>query len=134
LAGCGSGGNASPRIPRADAEPLIALADRISHEGPCAQARDIRELDRKRAVLVSARRIPPALADSLSAGVHSLVEQMPVCVPAVARSAPAPPPPPAPSPSAPEDRKDKHDDHGKHDHGHGHGKKHGGDHGDEGGD
>jgi len=134
LAGCGGDGG-TRLMARTDAAPLIRLADRIAHEGPCAQARDIRRLDHRSAALVTSRRIPPALAGSLSAGVDSLVEQMPVCLPAVARSTPAPPPAQAPPP--PEAGEDKHD---KHDRGHGHGqghgqdKKHGGDHGNEGGD
>jgi len=129
-AGCGSDGGA-PRMSRADVAPLIRLADRISHEGPCAQARDIHLLNREHAVLVGARRIPRQLAGSLSAGVDALVAQTPVCVPAVARSAPAPPPPPPPPPQ-PEDRTDTHGhDHGGHGHGRGH-DKHGGGQGDQG--
>ena len=127
-AGCGSNGGA-PRLARADVAPLIRLADRISHEGPCAQARDIRDLDRQRTALVSSHRVPTALASALSSGVDALVEQSPVCVPAVARSTSAPEQP-ATTPVVPgEDRQERH---GKHEHGHGHGHKHG--HGDEGGD
>jgi len=136
VTGCGSDGG-TPRMARADVAPLIRLADRISREGPCAQARDIRVLDRERAALVSAHRVPSALAGSLASGVDALVAQMPVCVPAVARSAPPPPPPPPEPPPAtpPEDRKGKHDKHDKQSkHGHGHGKEHGDKHGDEGGD
>jgi hypothetical protein len=119
---------------RADVAPLIRLADRISHEGPCAQARDIGLLHREHAVLVGARRIPRELAGSLSAGVDALVAQMPVCVPAVARSVPAPPPPPPPPPPQPEERKAEHGHgHGEHGHGHGH-DKHAGEQGDRGGD
>ena|SRR5437763_11748184 len=122
LAGCGTGG--TPQLAREDVAPLISLADRISREGPCAQARDIRRLDRERTRLVNEHRIPSALADSLSSGVNALVAQMPACVPAVTPSADEPQPTvttgsPPPGPHA------KHDKHG---HGHGHG------HGDEGGD
>jgi hypothetical protein len=145
-AGCGSDG--PPRMARADVAPLIRLADRVSHEGPCAQARDIRLLHHEQAVLVRARRIPRELTGPLSAGVDALVAQTPVCLPAVARSVPAPPPPPPPLPPQPDDRKAEHGhdrgehghdrsghghDRGGHGHGHGH-DKHGGDHRDEGGD
>ena len=131
-AGCGSDGG-TPRMARSDVAPLIRLADRISREGPCAQARDIRVLDGERAALVSAHRVPSALAGSFASGVDALVAQMPVCVPAVARSTPPPPPPPAEPPPAPQpdDRKDKHNKHENHGHGHG---KHDDKHGDEGGD
>jgi hypothetical protein len=110
LAGCGGGsGDAGPRLARADAAPLIALAHRIGHEGACAQARDIRALARRANRLVASRRVPGALAAPLDAGVRALTRQAPACVPRVA-PAPAPAAPPPPRPRKP------------HGHGHGHGE------------
>jgi len=102
---------------RNDAAPLISLADKISREGPCAQARDIRALSARRVALVNAHRVPRALAESLSTGVNVLVEEIPPCLPAV------PPTAAQPTVTVPE-------------HGHGHGHEHGKhkDHGGEGGD
>jgi hypothetical protein len=107
LAGCG-GGAGGPHMARRDAAPLIELADRIAREAPCAQARDIRAFRARTIALVNARRVPPALQESLTSGMNALVE--PPCLPAV---------PKATSPTttvAPEHGK-KHE----HDH-HGHGK------------
>ena len=104
LAGCG--GSGGPHMARDDVAPLIRLADRISREGPCAQARDIRALSARRVDLVNAHRIPRALAEPLSSGVNALVAEMPPCLPAV--------PPTTVQPTVttvPE-------------HGHGHGHKH----------
>jgi hypothetical protein len=114
LAGCGGSG---PHLARSDAAPLIALAQRIPSEQPCAQARDIRALQAKTIVLVNAHRVPARLQETLMSGVTALRTQMPVCLPPVVTTTPAAAPPPAPS---------KHD-HGKHGHGHG---KHGGGEGD----
>ena len=88
LAGCGGAG-AGPHLARSDAAPLIALADRIAREAPCAQARDIRALAAKRTALVNAQRVPPALQDALSSGVNALVEQTPPCLPTVPAATPA---------------------------------------------
>jgi hypothetical protein len=99
---------------RHDAAPLIRLADKISGEAPCAQARDIRVLKTHAIALVNARRIPPALQESLSSGVNALVAQTPPCLPAV---------PAATTPTYTIPHRGKH--------GHGHG---GGDNGDGGGD
>ena len=118
LAGCG--GHAGPRLARADAAPLIALTDRIAHEGRCAQARDIRELDRLRLELVQSRRVPAALLEQFSAGVNALTEQTPTCLPAVAADRPSPPPPPPPT--GDEGEQHGHDHKEKHGHGHGHGE------------
>ena len=79
LAGCG--GSAPPHIARQDAAPLITLADKISREAPCAQARDIRALRARTIALVNAHRIPAALQESLTSGVNALVE--PPCLPVV---------------------------------------------------
>jgi hypothetical protein len=106
LAGCGGGG---PHLARDDAAPLIRLADRISHEAPCAQARDIRALDARRTALVNAHRVPAALQESLSSGVNALVALTPSClrsVPAATVTPPIAPVGPKPKP------KPKHDHHG----------------------
>ena len=82
LAGCGGGGG-GPHLSRPDAAPLIRLADRIAHEAPCAQARDIRALSRLRTTLINARKVPPELQDPLSSGVNALDALTPPCLPAV---------------------------------------------------
>jgi hypothetical protein len=76
---------------RTDAAPLITLADKITHEGSCAQARDIRRLGALRIRLIQAHKIPPALQEPLSSGVNALVAQTPVCLPPVAAATVAPP-------------------------------------------
>jgi hypothetical protein len=91
LAGCG--GNGGPHIARQDAASLITLADQIAREAPCAQGRDIRALSTRRTALVNAHRIPAALQDSLSSAVNALVEQTPLCVPAVPAATVKPPAP-----------------------------------------
>ena len=80
LAGCGSSG---PHMARQDAAPLITLADRISREAPCAQARDIHALDKRRIALINGQRIPPALQETFSSRVNALVAQTPACLPPV---------------------------------------------------
>ncbi|NUR77663.1 MAG: hypothetical protein HOQ28_15430 [Thermoleophilia bacterium] len=123
LAGCGGG---QPHMARDDAASLIELTDRIPHEGPCAQARDIRALAARRTALVNAHRIPPALAESLSAGVNALVLQTPTCLPVVPAATVETTPPAVTVPP----------DEEQHGHGRGHGKHHEKHHkhGDEGGD
>ena len=131
----GCGGRDEPTLARADVAPLIALADRIQHEGPCAQARDIRALDSRQAVLLRARRVPAAFQESLASAVASLSEQMPVCLPSVAAAHAAPPAPQAQPVPVPDDEHngrghDKHDrkpEHDKHDRKHEHHGKHGDD-------
>jgi hypothetical protein len=127
VGGCG-GQSAEQRLSRADAAPLIALADRIAHEGPCAQARDIRALSTRRLALANAHRIPDRLAASLSAGVQALVVETPACLPAVpAATVPSPPA------AEPDDGRLEPEPEHKHGHGHGHGHRgHG--HGHEGDD
>jgi hypothetical protein len=88
LAGCGGGG---PHMARQDAAPLITLADRIPHEAPCAQQRDIRALNRQAIALVNAHRIPAALQESLTSGVNALVAQTPPCLPPVPAATVTPP-------------------------------------------
>src|SRR5207248_11455924 len=43
-AGCGS---SEPHLARTDVAPLIALANRVAVEAPCAQKRDLAALDRR---------------------------------------------------------------------------------------
>jgi hypothetical protein len=111
LAGCGGGG---PHMARADLEPLIRLADRISTEGPCAQARDIRRLSAVRVALVNARRVPRALAESLSSGVNALVDETPPCLPAVPPSSEQPTPTITVTPEHGRGRGHKHKKHKQH--------------------
>jgi hypothetical protein len=88
LAGCGGGG---PHLARQDAAPLISLADRISREAPCAQARDIRAFSTLRGKLINAHKVPSALQEPLSSGVNALVAQMPPCLPSVPAATVTPP-------------------------------------------
>ena len=76
---------------RQDAAPLIKLADKISHEGACAQARDIGALSALRTKLVNAHKIPSKLQEPLSSGVNALVVQTPPCLPAVPAATVTPP-------------------------------------------
>jgi hypothetical protein len=113
-AGCGS---SEPHLGRADVTPLIALANQIGHEGPCAQKRDLARLRSQAIGLVNRHAVPPDLQETFLSGVNDLAGRAPAC---------APPPPPAP---APEPAPGKHDQ-GKHNgDGKGHGKH---DQGDEG--
>ena len=100
LAGCGS---SEPRLAHPDAQPLIALATRIAHEGACAQARDIAALQAQSLRLVNEGRVPAKLQEPFLSGVNALNEQKPTCVPKV-------------SPTPPQDGKHhgKHKGHDKH--------------------
>ena len=80
LVGCGS---SEQRLARADAQPLIALATRIAHEGACAQARDIAALQAQSLRLVNEGRVPAKLQEPFLSGVNALGEQKPACVPKV---------------------------------------------------
>jgi hypothetical protein len=112
LALVGCGGRAEPRLDRADAARLIALAHRIAGEGACAQAHDIPRLQARATALVNAHRVPASLQEPLMSGVGALGEQTPMCLPAVTTQTTTPKAPP-PKP---------HGKHGhEHDHGH-HGK------------
>ena len=86
LAGCG--GDGGPRLERADAAPLVALAHRIPHEGACAQARDIGALRTRVTALVNAGRVPSELQETLSSGVNALAAQTPTCLPPVQATSP----------------------------------------------
>ena len=105
LAGCGGGG---PRLAHADAAPMIALADQIAAEGPCAQTQDIRRLQTRLIALVNAHKIPPALQEPLSSGVNALVVETPPCLPPI----PATTSGQTPTLVVPEHGKQKHDKHG----------------------
>lgn len=76
---------------RQDAAPLITLADKISGESACAQARDIRALRALRTTVINSHRVPAALQEPLSSGVNELVAQTPVCLPAVPNATLTPP-------------------------------------------
>lgn len=106
LAGCGGGG---PHMARQDAAPLITLADKISREGACAQARDIRGLRARTTTLINAHRVPAALQEPLSSGVNALVVQTPPCLPAI--------PPPTSTPTFTPDSKPAKTKEHKHGHG-----------------
>jgi hypothetical protein len=101
---------------RQDAAPLIKVADRISREGPCAQARDIRTLRAQSIALVNAHRVPSALQEQLTSGVNALIE--PPCLPAIPADV-------TPASTAPRRG---------HGHGQGHGNGDGNNNGDGGGD
>jgi hypothetical protein len=91
---CGSQRAQPPTLARADAQPLIVLAQRIAGEGACAQQRDIPLLQHRAIALVNARRVPPELQDTFISGVNALAADTPPCVPPVPVATPAPPPPP----------------------------------------
>lgn len=116
LEGCGGGGGA--HLNRTDVAPLIALANRIAHEAPCAQARDIRALDRQRLALLNAGKVPRTLQEPFSSGVNALVAQTPPCLPAVPAAVT---PPAAPVQVGPRGR----GEHRPHGHGHDHREHHG---------
>lgn len=107
-----SGSPKAPTLARADAQPLAALATRISHEGACAQRRDIQTLQQRAVSLVNARRVPEDLQEPLMSGVSALTADTPPCVPPVPVQKT---PPPAPKPHG-------HHGHPHGHHGHGHGE------------
>jgi hypothetical protein len=90
LSGCGAS-TAPPRVARADAAPLLVLSHRIVGETACAQARDIRTLQRRALRLADANRIPPPLEPTLLAGVRALGARTPPCVPVVTAVSPSGP-------------------------------------------
>jgi len=126
LVGCGGGDGAT--LARSDAAPLIALSKRIASEGRCAQARDIRALQKRTIALVNARRVPAGLQESLLSGVNQLASQEPVCTPRIAPVATqsvvqAEPVAPVITVRSPGRKKPKHHPaHRGKGHGHGHGK------------
>ena len=68
-----------------DAAPLIALSKRIASEARCAQARDIRTLQRAHdRARQRPARAEQAAGDARSAASTQLASQTPVCVPRVA--------------------------------------------------
>jgi hypothetical protein len=106
VAGCGSSGG--PKLHHTDGATLIALAHRIGSEGACGQSRDIPRLRARAIALVNAGKVPAELQEPLMSAIGALGAQRPLCLPAVAATAPTPAP------------------HGKGDHDHSgrHGKKH----------
>ena len=105
LTACSSKPAPGPALARADARPLVALANRIAQERPCAQRRDIHTLQQRAVSLVNAGRVPSELQEPLMSGVNALATDSPPCVPTVTVQTPQPPPAPP-------------------GHGHGHGKGH----------
>src|SRR5581483_7086512 len=71
----------SPRLPRSEATPLLALAHRIADEGSCAERRDIRRLRARAIAAVNAGRVPAQFQEPLLSGVGALGELTPACVP-----------------------------------------------------
>ena len=70
LAGCG--GKSTPKLDRADAAPLIALAHQIAHEGSGGRARDIPKLQRRLIALINSGRVPGELQEPLSSAANAL--------------------------------------------------------------
>ena len=77
-AGCGS---SEPHLARTDVAPLIALANRVAVEAPCAQKRDLAALDRRAIALIDRHAVPARLQESFLSGVHDLAGRTPACVP-----------------------------------------------------
>jgi hypothetical protein len=111
-AGCG---RSTPHLARSDAAPLIALADRIAREGPCAQKTDLVAVRTKAIALVNRKGVPADLQEPFLAAVNDLSSRTPACVPPP--SLPVQQPPAAPG-----------GEHG-HGHGNGHGNGNGNDNG-----
>jgi len=76
VVGCGT---SSPRLPRSEATPLLALAHRIAGEGSCAERRDIRRLRARAIAAVNTGRVPPPFQEPLLSGIGALVELTPAC-------------------------------------------------------
>jgi len=104
-ASAGCGGSDGTRLARADAAPLISLSHRIASEDVCAQARDIRTLQRDALRLINQRRVPRGLEETFLSGVSALTAQIPACVPVV---------PPTAIPSRSHGSDHRHNEHGKH--------------------
>jgi hypothetical protein len=119
-------------LARADVAPLVALAHRIQHEGPCAQRRDIALLEQRAVHLVNSGRVPGELQDPLLSGVNALSADRPLCPPAVqpAATTTVGPPPPRPHGHGHEKHPKPHEPPHAHDHHANHHDKHG-PHGDE---
>ena len=107
--GCGGG---SSRLARTDVAPLIALANRVATEGPCAQRRDLAAVRARAISLVNRKVVPADLQEPLLDGVNDLADRAIVCVP------PATPAQPAAPPAADDKRRPGHGKgHGKQKHG-----------------
>jgi hypothetical protein len=109
-AGCGG---TDPHLARADVAPLIALANKIAAEGPCAQRRDLVAVRARAISLVNRKLVPADFQEPLLAGVNDLADRVVVCVPPVTTTPPAPAAGDGDAP--PEHGKAK--GHGKHKHG-----------------
>jgi hypothetical protein len=88
VAGCGS--SSAPRLDRADVAPLIALANRVAAEGPCAQKRDLAALRTRAIGLVNRHAVPPGLQEQFVAGVNDLAGRTPACAPPAPAAKPSP--------------------------------------------
>jgi hypothetical protein len=107
-AGCGG---TDPHLARADVAPLIALANRIAAEGPCAQKRDLAAVRADAISLVNRKLVPAEFQEQLLAGVNDLADRAVVCVPPVA------PIPPVPAAGEGDGLPDHGKGHRKHKHG-----------------
>jgi hypothetical protein len=110
----GCGGSGDRHLSRADVAPLITLANRIAHEDPCGQKRDLAAVRERAVALVNRHAVPPDLQEQLIAGVNDLANRTPHCAPPAAtvptRTAPNP-----------EDNQGRGRGHGKGHEKHGHG-------------
>jgi hypothetical protein len=135
LAGCG--GSSQPALHQADAQRLIALANRVEAAGgSCAKQHAIAQVQAEATRLVNGRRVPVRLQETLMSGVNALVDDQPTCLPDVPVSTtthakPTPPPAkpekPKQTPQAGWPRMHHGPGPGEHGHGHGHGHGHHGD-------
>src|SRR5438477_10986538 len=120
LAGCGgTKERPTPKLARADATQLAALARQVARDAAtdgCAAVNEIATLQARAHALVTSGRVPVALREPLLRGVARLAGEKPACTP----------PAPAPVVVAPQDHGNGH---GK-GHGHGHDKKKHGEGGD----
>src|SRR2546421_25814 len=106
LAGCGgTKEQPTPKLARADATQLAALARQVARDAAtdgCAAVKEIAALQARANAVVAAGRVPLALRDPLQRGIARLASEKPACTP----------PAPAPAPVVASSQG----------HGHGHGK------------
>ena len=74
LGGCGAQ-KPRPHLQRADAAPLLALAQRIATERGPARTRDVRRLQAQAIALVNAHRVPASLQETFMSGANALPAQ-----------------------------------------------------------
>jgi hypothetical protein len=74
LGGCGAD-NPHPHLQRADAAPLLALAQRIATEHGTARSRDVRRLRGRAIALVNAHRVPAPLQETFMSRANALPAQ-----------------------------------------------------------